>query len=450
MEIKNAQTVEELTQVLSGYGSNVLFRGQVSQYGTDGAPEMSTSFMRNGCVPPLMLRWSHYASFILSALLGKGHHEISLEFTQAVLQHYGWRSFFLDLSSSPAVSAWFAAHRFSAKRSFEICEDCFENPVWLIKLKARYLEEEGDGFLYVISKEKVRDRGIGMIDLASIQLAECRARFHAQSAWLLGPLHINLPLDCIVASVRAPKSVFRDFAALQGFTNTESVFPPPRDDPVLQFLTTLPWKQRQLPVDDKFGMKFFDPALELPEYHDSFRKRNPPHVGFYCGESAARILTVSDLTFFEVCDDTIFGNADVAELRFPLLTKLVRGEGQHVVFEVNNLVRRPGKLGTEYAKGIAISKCDSGALCLADFVVEHPGLQLTGCGINMGWHYMVDSEGVWERAPCSDDCPCGNESTHNHHLSSLAIVEDQLRRQGMLKRVESGKVLPAKSDPESD
>ncbi len=117
MEFWTAQTVDQLQDILSSYGKDALFRGQVRQFGTNEAPRMNTSFSRNGCIPPLMLRWSHYASFILAALLERQHRDISLEFTQAILQHYGWRSFYLDTSSSSAVSAWFAAHTFSIHSS---------------------------------------------------------------------------------------------------------------------------------------------------------------------------------------------------------------------------------------------------------------------------------------------------------------------------------------------
>jgi hypothetical protein len=85
------------------------------------------------------------------------HREISLEFTQAILQRYGWRSFYLDASSSPEVSSWFAAHTFSSTRKLELCEDCFEDPVFLKKLAANYAYQDGQGILYVLSKQALAD-----------------------------------------------------------------------------------------------------------------------------------------------------------------------------------------------------------------------------------------------------------------------------------------------------
>jgi hypothetical protein len=72
------QTVDELHKALGGFGEDVLYRGQIRQYGTADQPSMATSFDRNGCIPPLMLRWAHYARSILSALLARHESEISL------------------------------------------------------------------------------------------------------------------------------------------------------------------------------------------------------------------------------------------------------------------------------------------------------------------------------------------------------------------------------------
>ncbi|XHY17813.1 hypothetical protein SuNHUV7_26120 (plasmid) [Pseudoseohaeicola sp. NH-UV-7] len=60
----------ELEALISEFGGDAVFRGQTKHYGPENAPSMNTSFSRAGCIPTLMLRWSHYARFILAALLG--------------------------------------------------------------------------------------------------------------------------------------------------------------------------------------------------------------------------------------------------------------------------------------------------------------------------------------------------------------------------------------------
>lgn len=426
MEKHVIATAGELETLLAQFGPDALFRGQVRHYGTEAVPKMNTSFSRNGCMPPVMLRWSHYAGFILAALTGRDHREVSLEFTQAVLQHYGWRSFYLDASSEPAVSAWFAAHTFNGERSIELCENCFEDPVFLIKMMARYTFEEGTGYLYVLSKDQMRKNSLCLVDLSSIQIEDCRPRFHTQQAWLIGPLHGDLQPDAIVAMIEGPRSVFRDFARERGFVDTNHIFPNTDEDPVLEFLTSMPWKRSTLPDETKHDIKFFGQPFEFPEYHDSFRKHNPPYLAYYDGTASPAMKIAPEVIVFDVPEIVVYGHADPIANNFPRIAEIVQGEGHHFVFEIDNLVRRSGQLSSEYLKGVAISKCEGGLFAVADFVVEHPGCQLTGCGINMGWHYRIAHDGKWIREITAEDCPCDNNSIHEHHLSMLTILDHHL------------------------
>ncbi len=423
------KTLEELRAALGDFGEDALFRGQTTEYGRPDAPTMNTSFARNGCIPPLMFRWSHYATNIPSTLLGPKQSEVSLEFAQAILQHYGWRSFYLDASSNPEVSSWFAAHTFSSTRKLELCEDCFENPVFLRKLAANYSYGDGQGILYVLSKQALADARLIVIDLSSIELRDCRPRFHAQQAWLIGVLHDDLPTNCIAASIKGPRQVFRDFASSAGLTKTADVFPGIEEDPVLSLLMTLPWTEIRLPGPDKVGIPFFHQALELPEYEDSFEKHSPPFVAFYKTSWAIDNLPNPDIDFYRAPESIIFGSADIGDLRLPNVTKLIRASSQpHVVFEIDNLIRQPGLASVSYVKGLTLSKCPLRVVAVADFMVDHPGLKVYGCGINKGWHYKIDGNGTWSRFTAEEDCPCNNFPRHRHHLSALLILEDHLAR----------------------
>ncbi|MBL0866741.1 FRG domain-containing protein [Pectobacterium carotovorum] len=425
MKKHTVASIQELKTILGEFGSGALFRGQVDQYGSDDLPKMNTSFSRKGCIPSLMQRWIHYASFALAALLGRDHQEVSFEFTQAVLQHYGWRTFFLDASSNPAVSAWFASHICSEDRSVELCEDCFEDPVFLVKKRAKYDYRDGIGYLYVLSKDELNRSEIGLIDLASIEFPDHRPRFHVQQAWLLGPIHKDLPVDCVHARIEAPRSVFRAYANEQGLITTENLFPDIRHDPVLEILSSMPWKHRLLPNEKSDDLKFFCQPLELPEYHESFRKRNPPHVAFYEGAVSGAEMR-SDVAVFETPEIVVYGFAPIVTMKFPNVLKLLQDEKTHIVFEIDSLVRRPGRLNADYLKGVAVSKVERGLFAVADFIVNHPGRQLHGCGINQGWHYRIDNDGKWIRQISSEDCSCGNNSIHYHHLSMLTIIDSLL------------------------
>ncbi|EMX6302673.1 FRG domain-containing protein [Enterobacter hormaechei] len=135
MELYTANSLNELENILSKHGTDVLFRGQNTRYGDPGLPSVKTSFDRHGCIPSEMLKWSRYAKNVLSTTIG--HHVNDFKFIQALLQHYGWRSFYIDCSSNAAVGAWFASHQYDQQHTLEMSEDFAERPVWLRKLKAR-------------------------------------------------------------------------------------------------------------------------------------------------------------------------------------------------------------------------------------------------------------------------------------------------------------------------
>lgn len=121
----------ELRHALAEVDGGALFRGQVAYYEKYGHPSVVTSFDRRGCIPSQMLKWCRYADNVLDTYIraaGK-----PLTFSQALLQHYGRRSFYVDCSASAAVAAWFASHVYSERQTIELCEDCEERPVMLVK-----------------------------------------------------------------------------------------------------------------------------------------------------------------------------------------------------------------------------------------------------------------------------------------------------------------------------
>ena len=269
-------------------------------------------------------------------------------------------------------------------------------------------------------------RKLGLVDLSTIQIPDCRPRFHAQAAWLVGPLHGDLPVDCILATIEGPRSAFRSFAQENGVAEMVHLFPDTNEDPVLELLTSMPWKKISVPDENRSDMKFFNQPFEFPEYHDSFRKHNPAHVAYYEGTASQAEKIAPGVLVFDAPEIVVYGFADPIAERFPKVLEVIQGEGRHFVFEVDSLIRRPGRLTTQYLKGIAISKCDNGLFAVADFVVDHPGQRMTGCGINKAWHYRIANDGRWLREVTPDDCPCDNNSIHEHHLSMLTILDDHL------------------------
>lgn len=157
MDKWRCDTIEELELTIRRYGPGVLYRGQAQHYpDIDGQPSLSTSFQRQGCIPDLMIKWTYYANRALQHLVRGWEENGDAATNQAILQHYGFRSFFLDASGNPQVGAWFASHRFESEIAANMVEDCFEDPVWLRTLNAKFVPSENAGHLYLISQKALR------------------------------------------------------------------------------------------------------------------------------------------------------------------------------------------------------------------------------------------------------------------------------------------------------
>ncbi|AZC91348.1 hypothetical protein C4K29_5069 [Pseudomonas chlororaphis subsp. piscium] len=223
METQHCETLEELKVAIQRYGPGVLYRGQTQHYlGSNGLPSLSTSFQRQGCVPDLMIKWTYYAKRALQHLVRGWKETDDTATNQAILQHYGFRSFFLDASGDPRVAAWFASNRFESKIAVNLVEDCFEDPVWLRTRNAWFVPTEDIGHLYLISQKSLRRSGIQAVHLSEIATDQGAPRYVRQDAYMVGPLiQSGLSSDCILCHITAPAEVLRNFAgdiALAGYS----------------------------------------------------------------------------------------------------------------------------------------------------------------------------------------------------------------------------------------
>ena len=237
-----------------------MFRGQIKHFeDKDGSPSINTSFDRNGCNPPKMLKWQHYAKEILRALSGPdgvafGH------LPDAILQHYGWRSFFVDVTKSPAVAAWFASHVYtSGKPVIAMTESVNEEFVMLVHNAPKYVPAEKSGSIYIISKTKAQTNGATFVDLTEIECEDTKPRFHAQQGGLIGPFS-RLSPAAVLERWEVPATVLREFAAEGGLKRTEDLFPPREKDIFLNLLLAVPWVNRE--AKDPI----FRRGLDIPEY----------------------------------------------------------------------------------------------------------------------------------------------------------------------------------------
>ena len=376
-----------------------------------------------------MVKWCRYAANVLDVYLGPALS--SLTFTQALLQHYGWRSFYVDCSTSAAVGAWFASHVYSEREIIEICEDYEERGIMLVKRMARYDFAEGDGHLYILDKALSGQR-VGVTDLADLKIEGARPRTEAQDAWLLGPLsNTEVPPDCFVAHVTASRTVLRDYAAEEGLVEPERLFPSSREDPMLRALLGLPWKKIEHPDNtEEKGLLMFRRALDLPEYHESFVKIAGPGTAFFQGARVADCGSIDGVKYggiaVRVPEVTIFGTADEAPLCFPKINELL-AEHRSVAFEIDELIQHVNMRGKVlYQKGVVVIAHEPKLIELSELMVEHPGLDMTAAGVNKGWFYRVDDNGTWTREVNSEQCDCGNDRAHLRHVSALHIIEAYL------------------------
>lgn len=430
MKQLKAGNLYELQELLVGFDKGVLFRGQTQHYGGPDYPSVISSFDRAVCIPSETVKWMCYASKVLEGLIG--NHVNDFSFVQALLQQYGWRSFFVDCSSSAAVSAWFASHKYSESHGIDMCEDCDENFLWKRKKFAQYDFEEGDGHLYVIDKSFAEQ--IGLIDLSSLTIEGFYPRTEAQKAWLLGPTDGNpIPRDCYVAHITASRSIFREYAHLHGLKDTDSLFPPTVKDPILKELLELPWREIENLRDPNFPVPIFKRALELPEYQRSFEKIASPAIAFYNGGKISEMFdsietTKGKLTGGEVYSASsiiIFGTANLdTPLSFPNIEERLQGKS-YLAFEIDEIVKHPSMgYNTQYQKGVGVIPHAPDLFEVSELVVLHPGQKMTNVGFAPGWFYRRKPCGLWEREQNENECSCRNEEIHKRYISALVIVED--------------------------
>ena len=97
MQTVRCENLKALKAFLATFDDGFLFRGQTSHYKTsNGNASLTSSFARKGCNPTRMYKWSFYASELLRMW---GIVDANVDWVQALLQHYGWRSFYEVLSN---------------------------------------------------------------------------------------------------------------------------------------------------------------------------------------------------------------------------------------------------------------------------------------------------------------------------------------------------------------
>lgn len=421
------KSVDELETHLSKYKSGYLFRGQVKHYvDSKGDTSIPTSFSRHGCIPDVMFKWTHYAKAMIRGFSGADYFDIDLELSQAILQHYGWRSFYVDLTKSSSIACWFASNAYEESKSIHMSEDIHENPVWLVHKGAKYSQPEGNGHIYIIDCLALETLDIKVHDLTSMQGDEGRLRFHTQQACLVGNLSDRLPPQVITSHIEVPNSVLRDFCKKNLINDVSDVFPKSNEDFVLNTLLSLPWEKMN--IDNPIPT--FRRGLEIPDYEDNFIKHLPPHVTLYenfwiSDNRGDPDNPFKNLVFYKLPQFSYYANTD-KPFDMTLVSEALERHGDFVV-EIDGLVKIvEAQEEYVYEKGIHVSVNDEGYITVAGLVVSHPSNVVDGVGINVGWIYK-EKHSVWERVDHKDECPCNNTLRHQLQFSLLRMLNEAIK-----------------------
>lgn len=408
------------------FANGFLFRGQIKHYFDEkGAPTFPTSFERKGCVPPLMQKWLYYARAMIRAFSGADYNKISDEFVQAILQHYGWRSFYIDLTKSLAVACWFASHKYSENRIINMCENHEEDPVWLVHTQASYAEViSGKGHLYVIDVAALKARGTEVHDLDDINASEGTMRFHVQHACLAGVVS-HLPADAVVAHVTVEQNILLQRCLEAGLNNTSDLFPSAKTDFILRALLDIPWHCR---VKDGLPIPVFHRGLELPEYEVEFTKHLRPQTvlydPFWFDETRERIPDFSGFRFYRM-SETAYFTSPPNTFSLPEVTKLL-DEHRAFVIELDGPIRPPERFDScDCEKGIFVQQTSDGMIEVCALVVSHPTNVPDGAGVTAGWYYRSNGN-VWKKTEHIDQCPCNNDLVHERHFNLLRVLDAAL------------------------
>lgn len=272
--VASLEELEAATDILKEKhnGSLLLFRGQNQLYDSIRSGRSRPHYKPQ---PLVEAGWSSLASKLLNLPIAETHSGK----VQAILQHYGCATNFVDLTSNVNVAAWFATHQYSSSPL-----NWIGNAFRMLDIGKYTPLSQGKAYVLVLSipnyKElQKRDR---LVDLS--ELPEAFSRPSRQKAWLLmdRPPTKPLPNDFWVATIELDLIAF-----LGSDLDTEKLFPPPEADGAFRELSRLPFAQ--VPAD------YFDSIKQADDSNpDDGGKEKPFLEGFCMAERLLNLPEYSD------------------------------------------------------------------------------------------------------------------------------------------------------------
>jgi hypothetical protein len=436
MEQHRFDDADSLSSYVTSLGKAALYRGQTTHYEVKGAAVIKPSQHRKGCVPSMLRAWTHHIIDSCRRLSPRNELVEDVELMQALLQHYGWRSFYIDATDSIGVAAWFAGSAHNDRPVLDLCTDSNGDAIALRLDAPNYIEHDGSGHLYVISRDALVSERLGTINLAERVRGSVHTRFIAQSAWLIGAMPGPLPPSSIIAHVEAPGAVMRELARRSGFVRTEQLFPARSRDAVLEVLLSSPWQRISLRAGGK-GPTAYARRLPLPEYDYAHQERRPASEAFvtpfWIADQRANFNTdvtdqkgdfrLNERTFFRISEDILYVAKPATMPRVPKFLAMLKRENR-IIVESDGLIRLSDDLhGYEYDKGVSVELVEPNVIEVSALVVDHPGARIAGAGVRMPWFYSFDDNGNLQHIEREGQCTCKDPWRHRQHIEVLGKFE---------------------------
>ena len=369
---------------------------------------------------------------MIRAFSNASYFDIDLELSQAILQHYGWRSFYVDLTKSPKIACWFASNIYSENNAIHMSEDLNENPVWLVHKNSRYAESDSFGHIYVVDLLALENLGIKVHDLTKLQGDEGVLRFNSQQACLVGNLDNNLPSKVIAAHIEVSAEILKSYYHKMGIGGVVDVFPSKKYDFILNFLLTLPWEKMH--IDNLIPT--FRRGLEIPDYEENFVKYLPSEVTLYEGFWIADNLQdpngkFNNTTFFKLPQLSYYKNTK-EKFDLTYVNQILEKQGDFFI-EMDGLIKFveiPDPFF--YEKGIYVSANETGEISVSGLSIKHPSNVIDGFGIEDSWFYE-NIDGSWKKINHPEQCPCNNELRHELHFSLLNMLNEAIKDNELIR-----------------
>lgn len=187
--------------------------------------------------------WNQAASYLLPGNTVSKHPFQRLLASMALLQHYGFRSWFIDITSDPEIAAWFAIHKYVSDRILVQPQPIYsgsgpspyitDHGVAVVSTARYQLSTDADGFLLVFGVQNPTPNAFSFNDA----LSSSALRVHRQEA---GALIAPLDDQPLASSLLATFVIDRNIV-LPEQLNTRFLFPPPSEDEVYKKLVRVPY-----------------------------------------------------------------------------------------------------------------------------------------------------------------------------------------------------------------